>query len=79
MIRDAENYLKNRFGFNQLRVRYHEERLARIELPPNKIQKVLNHKNLMEIRDKLKDLGFVYITIDIEGFRSGSLNEILNN
>jgi uncharacterized protein len=77
MIREAESYLKSRLGVNQLRVRYHEDRLARIELPPNKIQKVLNHKSLIEIREKLKDLGFVYITIDVEGFRSGSLNEIL--
>lgn len=78
MIREAESYLKSRLGINQLRVRYHEDRLARIELPPNKISEVLNQKSLMEIKSRFKELGFVYITIDIEGFRSGSLNEILN-
>ncbi len=78
MINKAETFLKKQFNFIQLRVRYHEDRLARIEIPIDKIPRILNPKNLLEIRNKLKELGFIYITIDIEGFRSGSLNEILN-
>ncbi|TFG03979.1 MAG: ATP-dependent sacrificial sulfur transferase LarE [Promethearchaeota archaeon] len=78
MIYKAEKFLKEQFNLTQLRVRYHEDRLARIELFPNEIPRILSPKILREIKDKLKELGFIYITIDIEGFRSGSLNEILD-
>jgi len=78
MISKAEKFLKKHFNLTQLRVRYHEDRLARIELLSNEIPKILNQKSLIEIKEKLKELGFVYVTIDVEGFRSGSLNETLN-
>jgi len=68
MIREAENYLRNTFNLNQLRVRLHKGKLARIELMP---------EDIMKIKTKFKQLGFCYITIDLEGFRSGSLNEVL--
>jgi len=41
------------------------------------IIKILTDKNIEQIKTKLKQLGFCYITIDLEGFRSGSLNEVL--
>jgi len=78
MIREAEKFLRNSFNLNQLRVRLHDEKLARIELMANDIIKVLTEENLEKIKNKFKQLGFCYITIDIEGFRSGSLNEILS-
>jgi len=78
MIREAEKFLRNSFNLNQLRVRLHDEKLARIELMANDIIKVLTEENLEKIKNKFKKLGFCYITIDIEGFRSGSLNEILS-
>ncbi|MFX1388038.1 MAG: ATP-dependent sacrificial sulfur transferase LarE [Promethearchaeota archaeon] len=78
MIREAERFLKDRFNLMQLRVRLHEESLARIELLPRDLPKILTVKNLKLIKRKLKEIGFTYITIDIEGFRSGSMNEVLD-
>ena len=77
MIREAEKFLKNSYNLNQLRVRLHEGKLARIELMPEDIVKVMTDKNFKQIKTKFKQLGFCYITIDLEGFRSGSLNEVL--
>ncbi len=77
MIREAEKFLRNSYNLNQLRVRLHEGKLARIELMPEDIMKVMTDKNIEQIKTKFKQLGFCYITIDLEGFRSGSLNEVL--
>lgn len=77
MIREAEKFLRNTYNLNQLRVRLHEGKLARIELMPEDIMKVMTNENIKKIKTKFKQLGFCYITIDLEGFRSGSLNEVL--
>ncbi|MBY8980537.1 MAG: ATP-dependent sacrificial sulfur transferase LarE [Candidatus Lokiarchaeota archaeon] len=77
MIREAEKFLKKTFKLKQLRVRLHKGKLARIELIPEDIMKVMTNKNIKQIKTKFKELGFCYITIDLEGFRSGSLNEVL--
>ncbi|MDD1752974.1 MAG: hypothetical protein LUQ38_07795 [Methanotrichaceae archaeon] len=61
-------------GFEQLRVRTHG-RLARVELLKEDIIQALNLRE--EIVKKLKSIGFGYITLDLEGFRSGSMNKIL--
>ncbi|MFX0056713.1 MAG: ATP-dependent sacrificial sulfur transferase LarE [Candidatus Hodarchaeota archaeon] len=74
MISEAEKFLKDNFKLTQLRVRYHDEKLARIELLPNELLILMNTENLEKIKTKFKELGFYYITIDIEGFRSGSMN-----
>jgi len=78
MIRESEKFLKKQFNLKQLRVRFHENNLARIEFLPEDLSQILNRENLNKIRDKLKELGFNYITIDLEGFRSGSMNEVLD-
>lgn len=78
MIREAEKFLRNTYNLNQLRVRLHEGKLARIELMPKDIMKVMNDNIIEKIKTKFKQLGFCYITVDLEGFRSGSLNEILD-
>ena len=77
MIREAEKFLRNSYKLNQFRVRLHDGKLARIELMPEDIMKVMIDKNIKEINAKFKQLGFCYITVDLEGFRSGSLNEVL--
>ena len=77
MIREAEKFLRETYNLNQLRVRLHEGKLARIELMPEDIVNVMTDKNIEQIKIKFKQLGFCYITIDLEGFRSGSLNEVL--
>ena len=78
MIREGEKFLKNTFNLKQLRVRLHEPNLARIELLLEDLTNILTNNNLNLIKKKFKELGFTYITIDIEGFRSGSMNEVLN-
>jgi len=78
MIREAENFLKDRFNLGQLRVRLHKDDLARIEFLKEDLPHMLNEERLKMISDKFKELGFCYITIDLDGFRSGSLNEALS-
>ncbi len=70
-IKDAEYFLK-KLGYKVVRVRYHYP-VARIEVKKDKIEKTLGDSN--EIISYFKRLGFSYITIDLEGFRSGSLDE----
>ena len=74
MIKEAERFLKKTFNLAQLRVRLHNGELARIELLKGDLLKIVNEKSLKLISDKLKEIGFYYVTIDIEGFRSGSMN-----
>lgn len=69
----AEQILRD-LGFDQLRVRDHNT-VARIELPISEFDKLLTPSIKQEITKRLKSLGYKYITIDIEGFRSGSMNE----
>lgn len=78
MIRESEKFLRRTFNLKQLRVRYHEEKLARIELLQEDLIHILNKESIEKIKNKFRELGFCYITIDLEGFRSGSLNEILS-
>jgi uncharacterized protein len=77
MIKEAEKFLRTTYNLDQLRVRLHKGKLARIELMPEDITKIMNDNDIKKISAKLKQLGFCYITIDLEGFRSGSLNEVL--
>jgi len=71
----AEEYLKS-FGLRNVRVRFHNE-VARIEVDPDAFE-ILIQNNLI-ITERLKQIGFQYIAMDIIGFRSGSLNEALKN
>ncbi|WCK52572.1 ATP-dependent sacrificial sulfur transferase LarE [Aneurinibacillus sp. Ricciae_BoGa-3] len=69
----AESFLLN-LGFRQVRVRQHEQ-LARIEVSPNEIVKLVSYSEM--IVEKLKRIGYTYVCIDLQGYRSGSLNETL--
>jgi len=69
----AEDFLKC-LGFGQLRVRAHGN-LARIELLGNDLEKAM--LNRIEISKKFRSFGFSYVTLDMNGFRSGSMNEVL--
>jgi uncharacterized protein len=73
MVEEAEEYLKS-LGFLQLRVRSHG-RVARIELLKQDMARALNCRD--EIARVLKTIGFDYVALDLEGFRSGSMNEVL--
>ena len=72
-IEQAENKLIQ-LGFKQCRVRHHNQ-IARIEVPSEQFPKMMLHRK--EITKTFKDIGYKYITLDLEGFRSGSLNEVL--
>jgi pyridinium-3,5-biscarboxylic acid mononucleotide sulfurtransferase len=71
----GENVLRD-FGFRIFRVRYHEE-LVRLEFSPEELPKALNVTMAAILVNRFKALGFKYVTIDLEGYRSGSLNEVL--
>ena len=71
----AEEYLKS-FGIRNVRVRYHND-VARIETDPKDFHIILENNNT--IAEKFKKIGFLYISLDINGFRSGSLNEVLKH
>jgi uncharacterized protein len=64
------------FGFRIFRVRFHEE-LVRLEFSPEELPKALNLTMAAILVARFKALGFKYVTIDLEGYRSGSLNEVL--
>ncbi len=75
-IYKAESFLQNEFNLRTLRVRLHPNNLARIEVPHYQIINILTPEALKMITVELKKLGFSYITLDLEGFRSGSLDRI---
>jgi uncharacterized protein len=71
----AEEILR-RFGFSQVRVRVHGE-VARIEVPGSELDKLMPDEVRNHIVRELKRLGFVFVCLDMEGYRTGSLNEPL--
>lgn len=74
-IEEAENYLES-LGFPVNRVRVYGDN-TRIEVKKEKIPELINHSD--EIIKKFKDLGFTYVNIDLEGYRSGSMDEVLDS
>ena len=75
MVDRAELLLMS-MGFRQCRVRHHET-VARIEVPKEEIAQLLEPETNERIVKALKELGFTYVAADLQGFRSGSLNEVL--
>ena len=74
MVEAAEQYLLER-GFRQMRVRMHGGRMARIEVLPEEIERLVGMRE--ELNAKFRKLGFLYVTADLAGFRSGSMNAVL--
>ena len=77
-IETAESMLREQFGLRQLRVRDHFP-LARIEVPEADITTLAQPDTRRKVVQRLQDLGYRYVTLDLQGFRSGSLNETLAN
>ena len=75
-IEQAEKFLRT-FGLVEFRVRHHDT-IARIEVHPEDFEKVTTEPNRGKIVRKLQELGFKYVTVDLQGFRSGSLNELFS-
>ncbi|MCE9607401.1 MAG: ATP-dependent sacrificial sulfur transferase LarE [Planctomycetia bacterium] len=76
MIDRAEQYLRS-VGLRELRVRYHKGDLARLEVPAEAIARLAEPQLRRDLVEHLRTLGFKFITLDLEGFRSGSLNQII--
>jgi uncharacterized protein len=73
---DRAEQLLRRLGFRQVRVRHHGD-IARIEVAEQELPRVLDSELSHRIAKELKALGFRYVTVDLEGYRTGSLNESL--
>lgn len=74
MVDKGEAFLK-KYGFSQLRLRQHDQYTARIEVLSEDMDKLMANRE--EIVGSLKKIGYNYITLDIEGYRTGSMNELL--
>ena len=77
MVDQAEQFLFN-LGFRQVRVRLHGQ-MARIEIPRADMERFLEPRVRDRVNRKLKQMGFAYVALDLEGYRSGSMNETLPN
>jgi pyridinium-3,5-biscarboxylic acid mononucleotide sulfurtransferase len=74
MVERAENILSD-MGFRQLRVRMHGETLARIEVEEPQLAELLRRRQ--EILTAFREIGYTYVTMDLKGYRTGSMNEAL--
>lgn len=74
-VERGEKLLRD-LGFVEFRVRIHEE-LVRIEISPTEMEKILDKKITDKLAEDFRKLGFKYVTLDLNGFRSGAMNEVL--
>lgn len=72
---DQAEFFLSQLGFYQVRVRHHDK-IARIEVMPDEIAKIIEHRET--IHAKFTKLGFSYVTLDLQGYRTGSMNEVLS-
>jgi uncharacterized protein len=75
-VGEGEKFLKS-LGFKQLRVRHHGS-IARIEVEEKDIPRILEVDLRSQIINKFNKLGYIYVTLDLNGYRSGSMNEVLD-
>jgi uncharacterized protein len=76
-VEAAEVYLRS-LGFRECRVRLHEGELARVEVPADGLARLAEPAVREGLARRLKELGFRYVTLDLEGFRSGNLNDLVS-
>ena len=76
MVEQGEQLLSD-MGFEQFRVRMHGDNVARIELLSKDIVRVVNDDMRLKICNKFKEYGFAYVAIDLLGYRTGSMNEVI--
>ncbi len=75
-VEAAESFLQDEFGLRQFRVRDHHP-LARLEVEPNEIARLAQAETRGRIVRCLRQLGYLYVTLDLSGYRMGSLNDVL--
>lgn len=76
-VEQAEALLRNELGFREVRVRDHDP-VARIEVPSDDFPRLVAPQVRELVVNRLRTLGYTYVTLDLKGFRSGSMNEALN-
>ncbi len=74
-VERGEEFVRG-LGFREFRVRVHDE-IARLEIAPEEMERVLNLEITEKIAAKFRALGFKYVTLDLHGYRSGAMNEVL--
>lgn len=73
MVYKAEKFLREQ-GFRQLRVRHHDK-IARIEVERSEIPRLVEEEMSRKVTDALRKIGYAYVTVDLLGYRTGSMNE----
>jgi len=73
---DRGEEILREFGFREFRVRHHDT-LVRLEIAPEEMDRILNREVLEQLAQRFRELGFKYVTLDLQGYRSGSMNEVL--
>jgi uncharacterized protein len=73
---DRGEEILRELGFREFRVRHHDQ-LVRLEISPAEMDRVLRRELIDELARRFRELGFKYVTLDLQGFRSGSMNEVL--
>jgi pyridinium-3,5-biscarboxylic acid mononucleotide sulfurtransferase len=73
----AEQFLRNEFGLREFRVRHEAGDHARIEVPLDALPRLISEPARKLISEKLHSLGFKYVSLDLDGFRSGSMNAVV--
>lgn len=77
MVEEGEQFLLD-MGIRQIRVRHHGD-IARIEVSPEEREQFFDIKVMDNISNKFKQIGFIYVTLDMSGYRTGSMNEVLSS
>lgn len=73
---DRGEEILRELGFREFRVRHHDQ-LVRLEISPAEMDRVLQRELIDELARRFRELGFKYVTLDLQGFRSGSMNEMI--
>lgn len=76
-VERGERFLRS-LGFREFRVRVHDQ-LARLEISPAELEKALDPEMAEKLAETFRQIGFRYVTLDLHGFRSGAMNEVLEN
>lgn len=74
-VDQAEDFLRS-LGFRQFRVRHHQT-IARLEIDPEDFPRIAQDSIRNQVVAKFKELGFTYVSVDLQGYRTGSMNEVL--
>lgn len=74
-VEEGETILRE-MGFREFRVRHHEK-LVRLEIAPEEMGNILNKETIDKLAERFRELGFKYVTLDLNGYRSGAMNEVI--